>query len=281
MTFGVETASRAIDLRTHNHTELGAALDVAEEACIIFEQTALDSVERKPDDSFVTNVDHDLGGFIEMKIGEAFPQHFVWHEESDHADDPSQPNRWVIDPLDGTRNFANKLAPYGISIAYFEGGVPKLGVVVDLSSKEPTIYFAEQDEEAYSYTLNETSHTPIKPSAKSNLFSYGRGSNISPEQECVDILSILKSGLSFRALGATAVELAYLSEGKIAAHMNRRANLHDVAAGLVIARQAGAVLLGPDGHPLKTVKEGKQDMLIFADQKIAELYLRNPVSSML
>ncbi len=100
------------------------------------------------------------------------------------------------------------------------------------------------------------------------------------QDNCHCILEILKFGSSFRVLGATAVELAYLSEGKIDAHMNRGANLHDVAAGLVIAKQAGAVLLGPDGHPLKTVKEGKQDMLIFADQKTAERYLQNSVSSM-
>ena len=81
--------------------------------------------------------------------------------------------------------------------------------------------------------------------------------------------------MSFRALGATAVELAYLSGGKIAAHMNRKAKLHDVAAGLVIARQAGAVLLGPDGRPLKTVNEGEQSMLIFADEKTAAHYLQN------
>ena len=133
MTFGVETASRAIDLRTNQYTELGAALNAAEKACAKFQETELDLVERKLDDSFVTNVDTKLSGSIVETIGSIFPGHFIWTEESDHPDDPSQSNRWIIDPLDGTRNFASNLAPYGISIAYFEKSVPKLGVVVDLS----------------------------------------------------------------------------------------------------------------------------------------------------
>ncbi|MFQ5414908.1 MAG: inositol monophosphatase family protein, partial [Phycisphaerae bacterium] len=94
------------------------------------------TAERKADNSLVTETDHAIQALILDAVAGAYPDHAVLAEETlvspeHHADRGTARYCWVVDPLDGTRNYAAKFPCCSTSIAVLDGGVPVVGVVVE------------------------------------------------------------------------------------------------------------------------------------------------------
>jgi len=196
--------------------------------------------ERKPDDSVVTDADHAIQEHIFSAIRAAHPDHALLGEEvtvgGSHTVGPELPEArycWVVDPLDGTRNYAAGLRVFSTSIAVLDRGRPVLGVVSDHNLGDTY--------EAVFGSGTKLNGSPIRarnpkpdedflvgvPSAKDNI-------SVSVVQAWAAI-----DGFVCRNLGSTALHMALVSSGALAGAFSKRSKIWDIAAGWLLVSEAG------------------------------------------
>jgi myo-inositol-1(or 4)-monophosphatase len=240
-------------------TRWAEELRFARESATAAGQILLDSYERleridyKSKRDVVTNADYASERAVLAAIRDAFPGDAILAEESGaHAAGPSRRSRdgrttqadrqWVIDPLDGTVNYANGIPYYCVSIGLVAEGRPVVGVVLDPARGE--CYDAVADGPA---RLNEI---PVTASDKDTLSDY-----------VVSLAVIGKGGLSrerriapririHRRMGSAALALAYVANGRFDAFIqNGGLSAWDVVAAGLIAERSGAVVTDVVGGP--------------------------------
>jgi len=154
--------------------------------------------------------------------------------------------RWIVDPLDGTTNFLRGLPFWSVSVALEIDGVLTLGVVHDPIHSET---FAA--ELGCGATLNglpiSVSVTEVFASA---LFGTGVpfGSMNHIADSAADIGRLLPHCAGVRRMGSAALDLAYVAAGRLDGFWERKLQLWDIAAGLVILREAGAIVEGAESN---------------------------------
>lgn len=154
----------------------------------------------------------------------------------------SSNRRWIVDPLDGTTNFLRGLPFWSVSVALEVDGVLTIGVVHDPIHSET--FSAELGGGA---TLN---GLPIAVSKTENLSSalfgtgvpFGTMAHIA--DSTADIGRLMPHCAGVRRMGSAALDLAYVAAGRLDGFWERKLQLWDIAAGLVILREAGAVVQG-------------------------------------
>jgi myo-inositol-1(or 4)-monophosphatase len=187
----------------------------------------------------VTDVDRRSENFLLRQIRQSYPEHRVIAEESG-ALKGSPDHVWYIDPLDGTVNYAHGIPFFSVSIAYQEKGELALGVVYDPMRDE--CFTAEAGKGAW---LN---GNPIRPSSTQDLghcllttgFPYNIRTNPNNNLDHYARLSLLTQGV--RRLGSAALDCCYVACGRFDGYWENEIAPYDVAAGGLIARQAGAVV---------------------------------------
>jgi myo-inositol-1(or 4)-monophosphatase len=146
---------------------------------------------------------------------------------------------WVIDPLDGTTNYARHFPVFSVSIAYVEQGQPQVGVVYDPLHER--VFYAERDRGAYLNTDRLSAATTADIGSAIVALDWGRG-----EQQRAQALEWLsrvgRACRTTRALGSAALGLSYLAAGWIDVYFHPMLAPWDGAAGQVIAEEAGAYL---------------------------------------
>jgi myo-inositol-1(or 4)-monophosphatase len=192
----------------------------------------------------VTEVDHQSDAAIIAGIRQEFPDHCIITEESgslvgnnDHC--------WYIDPLDGTLNYAHAVPFFCVSIAYVEYGALKLAVVYEPMRDE--CYSAEKGQGAW---LN---GQPIHAADSSKLidsllvtgFPYDLLGSAMHNIDYFGYFSRRSQGV--RRLGSAALDLCYVAAGRLDGYWELSINNWDIAAGALIAREAGAVVSKVDG----------------------------------
>jgi myo-inositol-1(or 4)-monophosphatase len=197
--------------------------------------------------NLVTEMDQRAEALILERLRGAFPDDAVLAEELGASDGRSD-RRWLVDPLDGTTNYAHGLPIFGVSIALETARRLVLGVVYDPSRDE--MFVGERGGGA---TLNDV---PIKvsaaPSVGASLLVTGFPYNI---RETADTNLREYAAFSLRAravrrLGSAAIDLAYVACGRFDAYWELRLGAWDVAAGAVLVEEAGGRVTGIDGHAL-------------------------------
>jgi len=208
----------------------------------------LDRIDYKSKRDVVTNADYASERLVINAIKDRFPGDAILAEESgDHAgvlrDDGSSNGRtWVIDPLDGTVNYANGIPYYCVSIGLVVDDVPTVGVIFDPARND--LYDAAVDGPA---SLN---GEPITTSTKETLSDYvvslaviGRG-GLARERKIAPLIRI------HRRMGSAALALVYVANGRFDAFVqNGGLSPWDVAAAGLIAARAGAVVTDITGGP--------------------------------
>ncbi len=184
----------------------------------------------------VTETDRQSEAFLLENIRRRWPEHSILAEESGaHRGDGSL---WYIDPLDGTVNFAHGVPIFSVSIAYAEGGQVRLGVVYDPMRDE--CFAAERGRGAF---LN---GRPIRVSTTANLaqallvtgFPYDTWENPNNNLDNFARFAVRSHGV--RRLGSAALDLCYVAAGRFDGYWEIRLKPWDVAAGGLIAAEAGA-----------------------------------------
>jgi myo-inositol-1(or 4)-monophosphatase len=189
----------------------------------------------KSKDNIQTWVDLAAEKIILQKIKKAFPRHHVLSEESGENHLRSDYS-WIIDPLDGTTNFAMHLPAYGTSIALAYMNKVVLGVTYTPSVNE--LIVAETGKGTYC-NQKKVRVSEVKD-LKRALLTFCHGSMFHDIKRAVKLYSKFKlRSFDYRQIGSTVVEFNFVASGRTEAIMLPGANLYDVAAGALIVKEAG------------------------------------------
>lgn len=195
-----------------------------------------DRIEFKGLNDMVSYVDKTSEEMIVAKLQQLLPEAGFITEEKTVVKTASQYN-WVIDPLDGTTNFIHGLPVYSVSIALKEYEELVLGVVYEINQDE--CFYAWKDAPAY---LNgKKIHVSDKPTVADSLIATGFPYyNFEKADAYLNLFKdLMQSCQGLRRLGSAAVDLAYTACGRFDAYYEYNLNDYDMAAGIIIVKQAG------------------------------------------
>ena len=201
---------------------------------------------------FVTRADLNAEQIIREELMEARPTYGFLGEESAEIEGQDPTRRWIVDPLDGTTNFLHGLPHWAVSIALEHKGAIVAGVIYDPVKDE--CFFAEKGQGAW---LNESR---IRVSGRNRLiesvFATGLpwAGRADLPQTLQDLGRLLPATSGVRRFGAASLDLAYVAAARYDGFWERGLKSWDMAAGLLIAKEAGALVEGltPDTDPMET-----------------------------
>jgi myo-inositol-1(or 4)-monophosphatase len=207
------------------------------------------AVSRKADRSLVTDADEAAQSHILNAVAERFPDHAFLAEETVAAD-RQRPNPktarfcWVVDPLDGTRNFVAGFPSFGTSIAVLEQGRPVVGVIYEHNLAR--CYAAVIGQGA---TCN---GQPVFAKTPESGFDWLLAVPSSKDAVTVGVVRawIATRGFVLRNTGSTILHLALVASGVLAGAFAKRTKIWDVAAGALLVQEAGGVVTSPTGQDL-------------------------------
>jgi len=207
------------------------------------------TISRKPDDSVVTEADHAAQRHIVEAVNAAYPDHAIVAEETRTATGPRlDPARtkytWVVDPLDGTRNYAVGFPCYATAIAVLENAEPVVGVVHEHNTGRTYTAIRGRGAQLDGRTLRLSEPRD----ARDHLI----GISSTKDAFTVRILQtwVPMRGLILRNLGSAAMHLALVAGGGLSAAFGVKSKIWDVAAGALLLAEAGGVLTDPTGKPM-------------------------------
>lgn len=218
----------------------------------------------------VTAMDREVERFIRAAIARSFPDDAVLGEEDGASEGIATAERvWIIDPIDGTANYARSIAHYCVSIGYVERGVPTVGALHDPSHER--LYYAERGGGAW---LAE-GDAPARRLAVSavdvlDAATVECGWSLRRPQAAYLALvdSVLSAGGAFRRAGSGALGLADVAAGRVEAYCELHINSWDCAAGLLLVTEAGGrtndFFAGNgllDGNPILATNQALGDAL--------------------
>lgn len=161
----------------------------------------------------------------------------VLSEESGAAGDlDPQDAFWVVDPLDGTFNFARGLPFCGVSVGFWENGRPRVGVIEDLASGEVMSASVGQGAWCNGQSLRVSETSQLSQAALATGFPTGRDYGAAALTATVEGIQRFKK---IRMLGSAALSLAQVAAGRVDAYWEEKIWLWDVAAGLALVEAAG------------------------------------------
>jgi len=180
----------------------------------------------------VTAMDREVERFIRAAIDKRYPQDAIIGEEDGGSDGE---RLWLIDPIDGTANYARGLPRYCVSIGYLEHGVPTLGAIYDPSLD--WLYAAANGCGAW----RDGTRLAVSPCAELTAATVecGWSTRRSAADYTALIGRILGSGAAIRRAGSGALGLCDVAAGAVEAYCELHINAWDCAAGIVLVREAG------------------------------------------
>ena len=204
-------------------------------------------VEKKGSTDYVTEVDRRVEQIIFEDIKSYYPEHNFLGEESGEEINNSNVT-WILDPIDGTTNFINGFPHYCISLCASVDGVPTHGVIIDPTRREE--FSASKGKGA------QLNGERIRVSDQKNLTDalLSCSSRSTPEQNYKynllgTFMELYKNEITIRRTGCSALDLAYIAAGRLDGFWGNGLKPWDVAAGIVIAEEAGALLSDFHGNP--------------------------------
>ena len=201
-------------------------------------------VSSKAAGDFVSKADIKAEATIFAELSEARPNYGWLGEESSEkiGNDPTR--RWIVDPLDGTSNFLHGIPHWAISIGLEHKNEIVSGIIYDPIKDE--MFTAEKGQGAW---LNDRR---LRVSNRKNMFEmlFATGMPFG-EKDGLDttlneLAKLMPRCAGIRRNGAAALDLAYVAAGRLDGYWERNLQAWDIAAGLLIAREAGALIEGMD-----------------------------------
>ncbi len=192
----------------------------------------------------VTEADRRSEDFLLGHIRLRFPSHQIVTEESGTIGGKDS-NLWYIDPLDGTVNYAHGLPIFSVSIGYQDEGEIRLGVVYDPVRDE--CFSAEKGRGAWlnGYPIRVSAATELNECLLTTGFPYDIRTSPGAILDYYQRFTMHSQGV--RRLGSAALDLCYVAAGRLDGFWEFRLNSWDVAAGALIAQEAGAIVTNFSG----------------------------------
>ena len=194
-------------------------------------------VSKKGPSDFVTNADLKVEKIIIEELKKAKPNYSIISEENGNENNKDKNNTWIIDPIDGTVNFLHGIPHFAISIALKSNNEIVSGLIFDPIKNE--MFFAEKD---------------------NGSFFNNRRIRVSKKNDLNNCLFVTEGKLenepdfSFRKSGCAALNMAYVAAGRYDGFFQKNLNLWDIAAGIVLVKEAGGILNKIDLSINKNIK---------------------------
>ena len=182
-------------------------------------------VKKKGPLDFVTNSDLRAEKVIIDELKKAKPNFSILSEEVGYKKNKDKENTWIIDPIDGTINFLHGIPHFAISIGLLSNNEIKSGLIFDPIKNE--MFYAEKDNGSF---LN---NKRIRVSKKKSI------------NECLFATNGLRYkniDVQTRRTGCAALDMAYVAAGRFDGYFQENLNLWDIAAGIVLVKEAGGIL---------------------------------------
>ena len=195
-----------------------------------------DEVEVKGSNNFVTYVDKTSELKLVEGLQKILPEAGFITEEGT-ATHNLEKYKWIIDPLDGTTNFIHGLPPYAISIGLVEDNEPILGVIYEIVGDE--CFYAVKNGNAYlnGKVIKVSTAAKVSDSLIATGFPYTNYDLLKPFLNSLEYFFVHSHGV--RRIGSAATDIAYVACGRFEAFYEYGLNPWDVAAGIIILKQAG------------------------------------------
>ena len=194
-------------------------------------------VSKKGPSDFVTNSDLKAEKIILDELIKARPNYSIISEENGIKINKDKNNTWIIDPIDGTINFLHGIPHFAISIALKSKDEIVSGLIFDPIKNE--MFFAEKNNGAF------FNNQRIRVSKKNQINDclFATGGKIKNEPD-----------LPFRKSGSAALDMAYVAAGRYDGYFQHNLNLWDIAAGIILIKEAGGILNEIDLSNNKNIK---------------------------
>ena len=181
-------------------------------------------VSKKGPKDFVTNSDIKAEKIIIEELKKARPNYSIISEENGIEKNKDKSNTWIIDPIDGTINFLHGIPHFAISIALQFNNEIVSGLIFDPIKNE--LFYAEKNNGAF------FNNQRIRVSKKNNI------------NECLFATGKIKNELDliYRRSGCASLDMAYVASGRYDGYFQNNLNLWDIAAGIIIIKEAGGII---------------------------------------
>ena len=210
-------------------------------------------VSAKGPGDFVTSADKRTEKILIDELQKAHPEYGIVTEESGIINRSNIKNRYIIDPIDGTMNFLNGIPQFAISIGYEEEGEIKSGVIFNPIMNE--MFCAEKGNGAY---LN-NSRIRVSNKKKINealLVTGGpKGASKIKNKIFSEYVNVSKNVSNVRKFGSAALDISYVACGRFDGYWQRELNYWDIAAGIIILKEAGGFVDFFDEDPKSPLKK--------------------------
>lgn len=229
------------------------------------------TIESKEDaNDLVTNIDKEIEQFFISRIREDFPGHRIFGEEGfgDNVENLDG-TVWMLDPIDGTMNFIHQKRNFAISLGIYVDGTGKLGYIYDVVNDD--LYHALHNGGAY---YNDEKLMPLAETRMAESI-IGMNATWAAPNHHVDhegTIRLIREARGIRSYGSAALELAYVASGRLDAYISMRLSPWDIAGGLVIAQEVGAIATNFAGKAANLLE---QDAFIAANPSIHQEMLDN------
>ena len=218
-------------------------IDIVREASGLMVRSGFTVREKETHADLVTTSDLAVQHFLTERLGALLPGSGFLCEEEDFVDTKHR-DVWVIDPIDGTANYARGIENCCISVALVRNGVMSLGVVY--SPWRGELYMAEAGKGAF--CNGEPIHVSDRPFEKGMLFTAMCTYRKEFALACRDIMyDLYMDCCDFRRTGSAAVELCLMAAGKLDLYFEMRLMPYDYAAAALILQEAGGTVVDFDG----------------------------------
>ena len=194
-------------------------------------------VSKKGPSDFVTNSDLKAEKIIMEELKNARPNYSIISEENGIENNKDKANTWIIDPIDGTINFLHGVPHFAISIALKSNDEIVSGLIFDPIKNE--MFYAEKENGAF------FNNHRIRVSKKNEINDclFVTGGKIENEPN-----------LLYRKSGSASLDMAYVAAGRYDGYFQHDLNLWDIAAGIVLVKEAGGVINEIDLSINKNIK---------------------------
>lgn len=204
------------------------------------------TIEMKGDKDLVTEVDKESERLIVESLLSSFPEHNILAEEGRYRETGS-PFRWIIDPIDGTTNFAHGFPWFCSSIALEDHDGLAVGVIYNPIYDET--FTAVRGEGAFlnGCRLQVSASSPLRDTLLGTGFPYDCASD--PANNFNNFIAFQKQARGIRRAGAAALDLACVAAGRLDGFWELKLKPWDMAAGVLMVMEAGGTVSGFDGSP--------------------------------
>ncbi|MCX7067898.1 MAG: inositol monophosphatase family protein [Methylococcales bacterium] len=202
------------------------------------------TIDKKSPRDFVTAADVAVEAFLKQTLTEKYPEYGFWGEESGKS--ANQTNRWIVDPIDGTHSFSKGQYFWSISVALEMNHQLIMGAVYAPALND--YYCAEQGKGAWKN--GESIHVSDETSLANSMIATGFACLRSylTDNNLERFGRVAQQTTGQRRFGSAAMDLCLVADGQVDAFWEQELNLYDVAAGALIAREAGATVTDFQGN---------------------------------